>query len=539
MTNKSKAAPRRCDAVIIGAGFSGLYALYRLRTDGYSVCVLEAGDAIGGTWYWNRYPGARCDIESMQYSYSFSEEIQQEWDWSQLYAPQAEILRYINFVADKLNLRRNIQLNTRVKSASFDEAENHWMITTEAGERFLSRFCIMATGCLSIPIVPTFEGLDEFRGQIYRTSEWPHQGVDLVGLRVGLIGTGSSGIQATPVIAEQAKHLYVFQRTPNYSIPAHNRPLEPNFVRGWKANYRERRLAARQTRNNWLNNAGTRPGSEATPEQRWQAFETRWATTGGLGFMHTYTDMTSDREVNADASNFVRAKIASIVRDPKTADMLTPKDYGIGGKRICVDTDYFQTFNRRNVTLVDIRSDPIERLTVEGLRTRSGRQCTLDVIVLAIGFDAMTGALLRIDITGRDGQTLRHKWQAGPTTHIGLAIAGFPNLFVITGPGSPSVFSNMVTSAEQHVDWVADCITYMKKNKHQTIDARADAEADWVAQVNEEASKTIFPTTNSWYVGANIPGKPRVFMPYLGGAAKYNEICQGVAENGYAGFILM
>jgi cyclohexanone monooxygenase len=525
------------DVIVVGAGFAGLYALHRLRRDGYSVRVFEAADSVGGTWYWNRYPGARCDVESMQYSFSFSEEIQQEWKWSEVYAPQPEILRYINYVADKLDLRRDIQLNTRVTAATFDERTKTWEVRTQAGESFTAPFCVMATGCLSIPIIPSFPGTETFEGKIYRTSDWPHDGVDLAGKRVGLIGTGSSGIQATPILAEQAEHLYVFQRTPNYSIPALNRPMDAEYERSWKDNYRERRLAARQTRNNTLNDAGTQPGRSVSREEREKEFERRWSLLGGISFMYAYPDMTGDPEVNAHASEFVARKIASVVRDPDVARKLTPNDYGIGGKRICVDTAYFETFNRPNVTLVDVRNDPIETLTQTGLRTKSGA-FDLDIIVMAIGFDAMTGALLRIDITGRSGVKLRDRWLEGPKTYIGMAISGFPNLFMITGPGSPSVFTNMVTSIEQHVGWIADCLAHIRKSGHSAIEATPDAEAKWVAHVNEVANRTLMPNANSWYVGANIPGKPRIFMPYLGGAAVYKQVIESVARNDYEGFAL-
>lgn len=525
----------KLDVIVVGAGFAGVYALHRLRGDGYSVRVLEAADSIGGTWYWNRYPGARCDVESMQYSFSFSEEIQQEWSWSQLYAPQPEILSYIKFVADKLDLNKDIQLNTRVVAATFDEQTKMWELRTEAGETFVAPFCVMATGCLSIPIIPTFPGMDSFKGDVYRTSDWPHGGVDLTGKRVALIGTGSSGIQATPLIAEQAKHLYVFQRTPNYSIPALNRSMEPDYELGWKGNYRERRLAALETRNNTLNQAGNVLGSSVSYEEREKEFEQRWTSIGGISFMYAYPDMTSDKEVNAHASDFVRRQIGKVVEDPEVAKRLMPSDYGIGGKRICVDTAYFQTFNRSNVTLVDIKGDPLETITPTGLKTKT-EAFDLDVIILAIGFDAMTGALLRIDITGRSGIKLRDQWAEGPKTYIGMAIAGFPNLFMITGPGSPSVFTNMVTSIEQHVNWIADCLAHLKEGGLSAIEATDEAQEKWVAHVNEVANRTMMPNNNSWYVGANIPGKPRVFMPYLGGAAVYKKVIDNVAEKNYEGF---
>jgi cyclohexanone monooxygenase len=524
------------DVLVVGAGFAGLYSLHRLRSLGYKVRVLEAAGDIGGTWFWNRYPGARCDIESMQYSYSFSDEIQQEWNWSEYYASQPEILRYINFVADKLDLRADIQLNTRVTAARFHEDNSHWEVSTENSDHYLARFLVMATGCLSIPLEPTFPGLQDFLGKVYRTSDWPHDGVDLQGKHLGLIGTGSSGIQIAPILAQHARHLTVFQRTPHYTIPAHNRPLDPEYGRGWKENYKERRRAARLTRNSTLNDAGDRSGLEFTWEEREREFARRWEVTGGIGFIYAFPDVTLNDEVNRHASDFVRRRIASIVRDPATATILTPRDYGIGGKRICVDTNYYETFNRDNVTLVDIRSDPIAQVTPRGLLTNSA-EYRLDVLVLAIGFDAMTGALLRVDITGRTERKLRDHWSEGPRTYLGLSIAGFPNLFVITGPGSPSVFANMVTSVEQHVDWIANCISAMNRDYRLTIEATHEAEEAWFLHVNEVGSRTMLAKAgNSWYVGANVPGKPRVVMPYMGGAATYMEKIEGVARENYSGF---
>jgi cyclohexanone monooxygenase len=524
------------DVLVVGAGFAGLYALHRLRSLGCKVRVLEAASDIGGTWFWNRYPGARCDIESMQYSYSFSDEIQQEWNWSEYYASQPEILRYIKFVANKLDLRADIQLNTHVTVARFDEENGHWEVSTEDSDRYFTRFLVMATGCLSVPLEPAFPGLQDFSGEVYRTSHWPHEGVELLGKYVGLIGTGSSGVQIAPRLAEHARYLTVFQRTPHYSIPAHNRTLDPEYVRGWKENYKERRRAARLTRNSTLNDAGDRSGLEFTWEEREREFARRWDVTGGIGYIYAFPDVTLNDEVNGHASDFVRRRIASIVRDPAMAAILTPRDYGIGGKRICVDTNYYETFNRDNVTLVDILSDPITQMTPQGVRTRSA-EYPLDVLVLAIGFDAMTGALLRVDITGCGGRKLRDHWKEGPRTYLGLSIAGFPNLFVITGPGSPSVFANMVTSVEQHVDWIADCISAMRRDRRVTIEATHEAEETWFSHVNEVGSRTMLAKArNSWYVGANVPGKPRVVMPYMGGAATYMEKIEGVARDNYSGF---
>jgi cyclohexanone monooxygenase len=528
---------RAYDVLVVGAGFAGLYSLHRLRSLGFKVRVFEAGKDIGGTWFWNRYPGARCDFESMQYSYSFSEEIQQEWNWTEYYASQPEILRYINFVADKLDLRRDIQLNTRVTAATFDERANYWGLLTESGERFTARFVVMATGCLSVPLEPDFPGMQEFLGRIYRTSNWPDEDVEFAGTRVGLIGTGSSGIQAAPILAAHARHLTVFQRTPHYSIPAHNHPLDPDYVRGWKENYRERRRAARLTRNSSLNDAGTRPGVECTPEERQHEFARRWNVTGGIGYVYAFPDVTTNDEVNRHASDYVRGRIAAIVRDPSTAATLTPYDYGIGGKRICVDTNYYEMFNRDNVSLVDIRANPIVEITPRGVRTNSG-EYELDVLVLAIGFDAMTGALMRIDIRGRAGATLQEHWRDGPKTYLGLSIAGFPNLFIITGPGSPSVFANMVTSIEQHVDWIADCVAAMRLAGRSSIEPTQQAEDAWFAHVNEVGARTMLAKAgNSWYVGANVPGKPRVVMPYMGGAATYMEKIDAVARENYSGFV--
>jgi cyclohexanone monooxygenase len=527
--------------VVVGAGFAGLYALHRFRSAGYTVRVLEAGEGIGGTWFWNRYPGARCDIESMQYSFSFSDEIQQEWEWSQLFAPQPEILRYINFVADKLDLRKDVQLDTRVLSADYDPADACWKLTIEGGDTVTASFCVMATGPLSVPLEPKIAGLEDFSGAVYRTSLWPQQPVDFTGKRVAIVGTGSSGIQATPVIAAAAAHLHVFQRTANYSLPARNRPADRAYVQEWKSNYRERRLAATATRNNTLNNPTNRPGRDATPEEREREFESRWnagGTSSGIGFMYSFNDMTRDPEVNAHASDFIRRKIAATVTDPAAAEILTPRGYGVGGRRICVDTNYYETFNRSNVTLIDARHDPIRRITPTGIETESGRQTPLDIIVLAIGFDAMTGALLKMEVTGRDGIKLRDHWRNGPRSYLGLTLAGFPNLFMINGPGSPSVLSNMVTSIEQHVNWIASCIDHVKGSGRRSVEVSDAAEAEWFAHVNETAAGTLLPDSDSWYLGANVPGKPRFFMIYLGGVAKFNEIIDQVAAEGYQPFVI-
>ena len=517
------AAAEIYDAIIVGAGFAGMYMLHRLRDDmGLSAHVFEAGSGVGGTWFWNRYPGARCDVESMQYSYSFSDEIAQEWEWKELYATQPEIHAYIKFVADKLKLRDGIQLNTKVTSAKFDEKTRRWTVTTEAGETFDARYCIMATGCLSVPLAPDIPGLKEFGGEVFMTSDWPKDGVNVAGKRVGLIGTGSSGIQITPRLAEKSAQLHVFQRTPNYSIPAQNRPLDSNYIDMWKKNYPERRKIARAARNNTMNSPGQRSGTEVTPEQFKAELESRWAS-GGIGFMYAFTDITTNRKVNEMTSNFVRDKIREIVKDPKKAAILAPSNYPIGAKRICVDTDYFDTFNRENVALHDIKADPIKTMSKDGVVLESGETVPLDILVLATGFDAMTGALNRIDIRGVGGKAMKEKWVDGPRTYFGLMVSGFPNMFIVAGPQSPSVFTNMVTSCEQHVDWISDTVKTLDESGKSLIDAEEKAEDAWVAHVSEIADRSlIIEGVNSWYTGANIPGKPRVITPYLGGAVLYS-----------------
>ena len=524
------------DAVIVGAGFAGLYALHRLRGLGFSVRVFEAGDGVGGTWYWNRYPGARCDVESMDYSYSFSDELQQEWRWTERYASQPEILSYINHVADRFDLRRDIQLSTRVMRALFDETASRWRIETDRGDQVSARFCIMATGCLSDAQIPDIAGRDTFAGPSYHTGRWPHEGVDFSAQRVAVIGTGSSAIQSIPIIARQAEHLFVFQRTPNYSVPAHNGPLDPDYERRVKADYADFRRQARESRIGFVVERSEQSALAVSDDERQREYEKRWRR-GGLGFSATYVDLLTNQAANDTAAAFFREKIRGIVRDPAIAAALTPHDYPLGTKRLCVDTNYYATFNRDNVTLVDLRTTPIVAITPKGVRT-SEREYAVDSLVFATGFDAMTGALLNIDIRGRRGCTLAGAWAAGPRTYLGLAVAGFPNLFTITGPGSPSVLSNMIVSIEQHVDWIADCLAHLRAHGHAAIEATVEAQDAWVAHVNEVGHMTLYPRARSWYMGANVPGKPRVFMPYIGGVGVYREQCDAVAAAGYAGFTL-
>ncbi len=523
------------DAVIVGAGFGGMYALFRLRGLGFKTVVVEAGDGVGGTWYWNRYPGARCDVESMEYSYSFSDELQQEWDWTERYASQPEILRYANYVADRFDLRRDIRFSTRVTGATFDDALGRWSIHTHDGQIISATFCIMATGCLSAANTPDIKGIGDFAGDVYHTGRWPHGEVVFTGCRVGVIGTGSSAIQSIPLIARQAAHLFVFQRTPNYSVPAHNSPLDPKVRARIKAEYADLRANARRmpTAIYFLRN--DKSALEVSEEERQREYEARWAN-GGFAFVGAFRDVMLDPRANETAAEFVRNKIRSIVHDPEVAGLLCPRGI-FGGKRACVDSDYFATFNRPNVTLVDISESPIEEITPQGVRVE-GTEYAIDALIFATGFDAMTGALLRMDIRGRGGVGLRDKWRDGPRTYLGLAVADFPNLFILTGPGSPSVLSNMFMAIEQHVDWVAACLEHLRARGVRLIEVDSHSESAWIAHADEVASRSLRSKANSWYVGANIQGKPRVFMPYLGPFPDYVRKCEEVAANGYEGFLL-
>ena len=529
------AAPVDVDAVVVGAGFAGLYMIHKLRSLGLSVRGFEAGSGVGGTWYWNRYPGCRCDVPSLEYSYSFDEELQQEWHWTERYASQPEILAYAEHVADRFALREHIRFDTRVVSAIFDEGSLRWRVTTDRGDRVEARFCILATGVLSSAHTPQIPGLESFEGAVYHTGRWPHEPVDFSGKRVALIGTGSSGIQAIPVIAEQAAHLYVFQRTAQFSIPARNRPLTAEEEQGVKADY------ARFRAENFRQPGAVRRPSDVvsvldvTAEQRRIQLETAWQE-GGTNFLRAFSDLMETREKNEFAAEFARAKVREIVKDPAVAEALI-SDQVIGCKRICLDTNYFDTYNRDDVTLVSIRERPIEAITRKGL-IADGVEYEVDDIVFATGFDALTGAITRIDLRGRGGQTIQGKWAEGPANHLGLALHGFPNLFMICGPGSPSVLANVVIHIEQQVDWIGDCIAHLEERGLASIEVEADAERSWVEQVNRIAAGTLFPTCNSWYLGVNIPGKPRAFLPYAGGFHTYTDVCNAVAARGYEGFRL-
>jgi cyclohexanone monooxygenase len=524
------------DVAVVGAGFAGLYMLHRLRGLGLEVRVFEQGADVGGTWFWNRYPGARCDIDSVDYCYSFSGELLAEWTWTERYATQPEILGYLRHVADRFDLRRGIQCGTRVTSVRWDEPGNRWLVSTSAGQVVPARYCVLAVGNLSLVQRPGFAGLESFRGEWYHTARWPASGVDVGGQRVGIVGTGSTAIQALPQIAERAARVHVFQRTPNYSMPARNRPLPPGELREVVRGYRQRRRAAQRSDSGVPVAPPERSALEVTAQERRRMYEEGWQRGGINALSYAFTDFFTDARANFTAQEFAREKIRQIVRDPAVARALCPAHY-IGTKRTCVDIGYFETYNADHVELVDVRQSPITRVTPGGLATTAG-QYDLDVIVFAIGFDAITGALLGIDIRGRDGLPLAEKWSAGPRTYLGLAVAGFPNLFMITGPGSPSVLSNMIVSIEQHVDWIAGCLRHLQSGGLDRIEASAEAEDAWARHVAGLAGATLYPQTASWYAGANMPGKPRVFMPYVGGCGTYRRECDDAAERGYRGFIL-
>jgi cation diffusion facilitator CzcD-associated flavoprotein CzcO len=526
------------DAVVIGAGFAGMYMNHRLRDQmGLNVQVFEAGDDVGGTWYWNRYPGARCDSESYIYCYSFDKELMQEWEWSGKYPEQPEILRYLNHVADRLDIRRNTKFNTRVTAAHWDSTARRWRVETDQGDTVSARWVITAVGCLSSGQVPKIPGLDSFAGDWYHTGAWPHDGVDFTGKRVGVIGTGSSGVQSIPVIAAQAGHLFVFQRTPQYTVPARHGTVDKAFLDEVKRNYDEIYEQCRWSLGGQPYTLQNRSALEVSDEERQAIYEAGWNEGGFKFILTTFNDIGVDRRANDTASEFIRAKIREMVHDPEVAEKLVPVDHPFTSKRALIDTNYFDTYNRDNVTLVDIRHAPIEAITQTGIRTADD-EYELDIIVFATGFDAMTGTFNKMDIEGRDGVKLKDKWEHGPLTYLGVATAGFPNLFMITGPGSPSVLSNMPVSIEQHVEWISDAIEHMRSDAIDVIEAEPDAEAAWVAHVNDIASQTMFMLADSWYLGANIPGKPRVFMPYPGGVGPYRQKCNEVAEAGYAGFAL-
>jgi cation diffusion facilitator CzcD-associated flavoprotein CzcO len=525
------------DLLIVGAGFGGLYMLHKARCIGLEALVIEAAPSVGGTWYHNRYPGARVDIQSMEYSYSFDEALQQQWCWSERYAPQPELLRYANHVADRFGLRDGILLNTRMKGAHFDEAAQRWQVFADDGRQWSARFLVMASGPLSSPNRPEFTGLQDFEGPVLHTADWPHEPVDFSGRRVAVVGTGSSAVQAIPIIARQAQELTVFQRTAAYAAPARNGPLDRDFEARIKADYAGFRARNRRMHGGFGTLLPPNPVSAlaVSTEAREQTFEERWRV-GGFAILGAFNDLLTNLESNALLAEFVRGKIRATVNDPQTATLLSPT-HTIGCKRLCVDSGYYETFNRPNVRLVDISQAPIERFTPTGLIS-GGRSHHFDTLVLATGFDAMTGTMLRLDLRGRAGLRIQDKWRAGPLNYLGLGLAGFPNLFNIAGPGSTSAFTSVIVAIEHHVDWIADCIRHLQAHDKSTIEASEAAEAAWTEYVNKAARRTVFLSCNSWYLGANIAGKPRMFMPLADGFPRYADHCAQVARRGYEGFVL-
>ena len=529
-----KTNPNTFDVIVVGAGFSGLYMIHKMRQLGLSVRVLEKAGDVGGTWYWNRYPGARCDIESIDYSYSFDAELEQEWEWSERYATQPEILRYIQHVAERFDLRRDISFETQVEQATWNEDSSNWSVKTSENETFTSQFFIMATGCLSKPKDIDIDGIKNFEGDIHKTHSWPHEGVDFSGKRVGVIGTGSSGIQSIPIIAEQADSIVVFQRTAGFSMPARNGPIKPEKLAVTKR-YQEYREEARWTMAGVVGFQGMEPTFSVSEKEREERYENLWSKSVLAEIGSAFADSLFDKKANDTLSDFARKKIRNKINDPKVAEILAPADFPICTKRLCLDTNYYETFNRDNADVVDLRKTPITSITKTGIAT-TDKTFEFDAIVFATGFDAMTGALLAIDIKGSDGKTLTEKWADGPVSYLGLAVEGFPNFFTITGPGSPSVMSNMLVSIEQHVEWIADCLQHMREHQLKTIEATSTAQSGWVNFGSTLSELTLFPLAKSWYMGANVPGKPRVCLPYLGGVGPYRAVCNDVVAQDYLGF---
>lgn len=535
--NRSDSKARAVDVAIVGAGFAGLYLLHQCHGLGLSVVAFDVADDVGGTWYWNRYPGARCDVPTTDYSFSFDPDIDKEWTWSEKYATQPEILRYLQFVAARYDLRRDIEFSTRIEAAVWDEEGQRWRVRTDHDDEVVCRFFVMASGCLSMPKAPEVDGANDFEGDVYFTSTWPHAGVDFTGKRVAVIGTGSSAIQSIPIIAAQAAHTTVFQRTPNFSIPAHNGPPPEDRLADLARDRTAYRESARWSRGGVPMPLNEVTGVTASEEVARTRFESAWEKGELFEILGVLADQSTNLASNAIVANMIREKIREKVDDSDTAEALCPQDYPFGTKRPCLDTNYYETFNRANVELVDLRREPIKRITEKGLET-SKRSLHFDVIVYATGFDAMTGAIVAVDFEGRDGVTLKNKWAAGPSTYLGLMTVGFPNFFMITGPGSPSVLSNMVVSIEQHVDWIIDCIAFLDRHRFTQIEPTPRAQEGWDQHVADCGAITLLPSTDSWYMGANVPGKPRMLLPYIAGVDRYRAVCNEVVESDYLGFHL-
>lgn len=546
MKNSKK---QKVDVLVVGAGFSGIYLTHRLRNRGLNVQTIEAGDEVGGTWYWNRYPGARCDVPSVEYSFSFSKEIQDSWKWSEKYSSQPEILKYAQYVTDKLALRKHILFNTKVTDAIYNEENNLWTISTDKGDIFETPYFIMATGCLSVPRTPNFTGMENFTGELYHTGSWPHSPINFTGKRVGIIGTGSSGIQSIPVIAESAKEVTVFIKDSNYTLPSNNELLTDEYLNEVKAVYDDVRHKERYSWGGQIftNNPTVKSVSGYTKElpiskplcdhskEEVNKLMNEQYLNAGLGLIFTFTDLGFNEESDKILREFLDGRIRNIVKDPDKAEILVPKSGRYYDRRPVMDTNYYETFNKEHVDVVDVNKEPIIEFTEKGIKTNQG-EYEYDVIVCATGFDAMTGAINRVNIIGKEGQSLKEKWNEGPKAYLGVMSHGFPNLFMVTGPGSPSVLSNMIVSIEQHVEWIDDCLKYMQENNITVIEPEQEAEENWVNHGIEIAKPLFITQGNSWYVGANVPGKPRVIMPYVGGVGNYRLKCEEIAKNGYEGF---
>lgn len=524
---------RRLDAVVVGAGFGGMYMVHKLRQAGLSVVGVEAGGNVGGVWFWNRYPGARCDLMCIDYSYGFSSEIEQEWSWPEQFAHQQDILAYANFVADKLDLRKDFKFNTRVTGAAWDDDACLWNINLENGEILEAKYFVMASGPLSVPRDNEFEGLKSYRGELYRSGRWPQHAVSYSGKRVGVIGVGSTGVQIVPVVAQEAAELYVFQRTPSFSMPMRNAKITPEYDAEIKRNYPGMRAAARNSLVGGVRPSITRPFFSLPPDQRRDLMEDSWKR-GGHAFLGTFSDLMTNPEANEQVAEFVRNKISDVVKDPATAEALKPRDYPIFARRPCLDTDYYETFNEPHVHLVDCKKEPIERLTEKGVKTQS-REIELDVVILATGYDGLTGAMLAFDIRGRQGASLKEKWKGGPVSYLGLAMAGFPNLFMLCGANGPSALANIITLNEQNADWICDVVAHMRKNDLTTVEATEKAEAEWMDTVRSLAKLTLMSKASTWYTGTNVEGKARGLTMYTGGYRTYRETCEAMVRDGFRG----
>lgn len=534
MTQQRNLVPEKLDILVVGAGFSGLYMQIKAREAGFSSHVIEAGEGVGGTWYWNRYPGARCDIPSIEYSYSFSPELEKEWHWSERYAAQPEIRRYLEHVAERFDLARDISFATRMATAHWNEASADWSVETDRGDVLTARYVVLATGALSKPKVPDLPGLENFAGTILHSATWDDK-TETRGKRIAVFGTGSSGIQMIPQLAKAAGTLTVFQRTPNFAVPANNHPLTPEDLASAAEDLPEKREAARHSPLGFFK--GSRPGSAKaqTPADRARRFEEQWGA-GTTGMLLSYEDLLFDEESNGHAAQFIRDKIAAIVKNPDKVRKMSPTAYPLGARRMCSEIGFYETMGQDHVALVDVREDPVVEITADTIVTKDGRY-PVDIITFATGFDACVGTIKAIDIRGRDGASLSEEWDEGPRAYLGLAVAGFPNLFTVTGPGSPSVLSNVVVSIEQHVEWIAGCLTDLRARGNATIEADAQAEQDWMAHADEVAHQTLFPLADSWYKGRTRDGR-EVFMPYVGGVGAYRAKCDEVARAGYAGFTI-